>query len=344
MDILFVTNRTAFQNKGGGEVQVREIRRELKSRGHTVDLFSPAETVISEYDILHAFSTKPDMLSVVCKAKQSNVPIVLSPIYINPVPEMIETSDIANLSKYLVKRLTVRSGVNALDPVAKLCNMADILLPNSRAEASLLSKRYSVPHESMVVIPNGVETRFMSGDPSQFRDKYNIDDFVLFVCTPSPIKNLHRALPALELIDETAVVIGPSESSYAKSVQSKAPSARFLGKFPHDSDLLESAYSAASAFALPSLYETAGIAALEAGASGTNVAVTKRGGTSEYVGEFAEVVDPKNSEEILNGICKALTAGGTRAEKLQKHIHDQYTWEKIGHATIKSYQRVRKIK
>lgn len=339
MDILFVTPRTAFQDTGGGSTQVLQTQQVLQSRSHNVDIFSPTDTVISDYDLAHTFSTSPDVVPVVSEAKKNNIPIVLSPIYIDPIPGLKITSDYVGMLKYSIKRAAVRSGIQALDPVAKLCNKSNIILPNSQTEAEKLSVRYDVSNRSMQIIPNGVESRFADAEPDIFLDKYDFDRFVLFVCTPSPIKNLKLALPALESLRVPSVIIGPSDSPYANQVKSAAPSANFLGEFPHNSELLESAYAAASAFALPSLYETVGLAALEAGLSGTNLAVSKNGGPSEYVGEYAEVIDPTDSVAIREGVERALEAGDEQAERLQSHISKNYSWSRVGKLTERAYER-----
>ena len=65
---------------------------------------------------------------------------------------------------------------------------------------------------------------------------------------------------------------------------------------------LASAYAAARVFALPSWFETPGLAALEAGLAGCAVAITPYGSTRDYFGD-------------LRAVCPARPAAGDSASR-----------------------------
>ena len=99
---------------------------------------------------------------------------------------------------------------------------------------------------------------------------------------------------------------------------------RLLGYVP-DADL-PALYSAATAFAFPSLHEGFGLPVLEAMACGTPVVTSRGGATEEVAGGAAVLVDPQDPAAIAAGIEEAarrreelVAAGRARAAP--------FTWE-----------------
>jgi len=109
-----------------------------------------------------------------------------------------------------------------------------------------------------------------------------------------------------------------------------------VGGLQHDSPLLASAYAACDVFVLPSMFETPGIAALEAGLAGARVVITPAGGTREYFGVLADYVNPSSVDSIRGGIVKALEA--KRDDGLRDHIRREYTWQRIAEKTAEVYR------
>ena len=82
----------------------------------------------------------------------------------------------------------------------------------------------------------------------------------------------------------------------------------WLGRLEHDDPLLASAYAAARVFALPSWFETPGLAALEAALAGCAVVITPFGSTREYFGELVEYARPGRPGEIDQALAEVLGA------------------------------------
>jgi glycosyltransferase involved in cell wall biosynthesis len=106
----------------------------------------------------------------------------------------------------------------------------------------------------------------------------------------------------------------------------------------HDSMLLASAYSACSVFALPSQFETPGIAALEAALAGAKIVITPFGGTKEYFENDAVYVDPYSADAIATGIRTALHKQPT--PELANRIKQEFIWKRVGEKTKQLYERV----
>jgi glycosyltransferase involved in cell wall biosynthesis len=79
---------------------------------------------------------------------------------------------------------------------------------------------------------------------------------------------------------------------------------RFLG-FQSDEALVD-LMSKVKVFALPSLNEGVGLAALEAAALGCEIVVTSRGGPPDYFGRLAHYVNPFSVEDIASKLKLAV--------------------------------------
>ena len=86
------------------------------------------------------------------------------------------------------------------------------------------------------------------------------------------------------------------------------------------------------------MYETPGIAALEAGLAEAKVVITPYGGTKDYFKDMAEYVNPYSVDSIQAGIEKALNK--PKDDKLKKHIGQNLLWDKIAYESVRVYQEV----
>jgi glycosyltransferase involved in cell wall biosynthesis len=172
-----------------------------------------------------------------------------------------------------------------------------------------------------------------------FVKAYGFSNFILNVGHIGPgRKNVLRLVRALNLINKPAVIIGRMEAGKELDAIRKEAGKHILllDNIPNDSEMLASAYAACDVFVLPSLFETPGIAALEAALAGAKIVITKYGGTEEYFGDNAEYVEPTSIDLITSGISIALAK--PKDNKLREHIKKHYLWEKVGEATMEVYR------
>jgi glycosyltransferase involved in cell wall biosynthesis len=228
---------------------------------------------------------------------------------------------------------------------ADICSWANRVLPNSLAEGELVRKGLGVPQSKIKVIPNGVDERFANGDPSLFKAKYGIDKFILNVGhIGHRRKNVLSLIRALAHIDHPSVIIGRIiDNEYGRACVREASSYRhilLIDGLDNSSDLLASAYAACDVFVLPSMFETPGIAALEAGLAGAKIVITPHGGTHEYFGGMATYVEPRSVDSIKNGIIKTLSE--PKAPILSERIRKEFLWPRIAESTAHVYQEVLK--
>jgi glycosyltransferase involved in cell wall biosynthesis len=229
--------------------------------------------------------------------------------------------------------------------MAAICSWAQAVLPNTTDESELFIKGIGVHTDRVKIVPNGVEERFASAKSELFIKTYGIKDFILNVGHVGPErKNVYRLIEAIEGIDRPSVIIGRIEDSpEAKRCLVRAKQNQrllVLDNISHDSELLASAYAACSVFALPSQFETPGIAALEAALAGARIVITKYGGTKMYFGEDAEYVEYKSVPSIRQGILRALEKPSS--EQLRERILKSFTWKTVAEETKKVYGSVLK--
>src|SRR5262249_4030723 len=112
----------------------------------------------------------------------------------------------------------------------------------------------------------------------------------------------------------------------------------WLGALPHEDPLLASAYAAARVFALPSWFETPGLAALEAALAGTAVVITPYGCTREYFGDQVRYARPGRPRALRRAIERAWFAGA--GPHLAAAIAAKYLWRDVALRTAEVYDEI----
>ena len=202
------------------------------------------------------------------------------------------------------------------------------------------------------VIPTGVDTsRFRPNvDGSPVRAKHGLDDseVILHVGRLAREKNLPILVEAFRLVKErhaqaklVLVGRGPYEASLRALVRKRRLEGDvvFAGFVPDDE--LPAYYAAADVFAIPSRFETQGLAILEAMASGTPVAGANFRAIPEFVreGENGSLFSPDDARSAAAAVDRcleypALLGAGARATA------ERYTVEKTTRRLLEVYEAV----
>jgi glycosyltransferase involved in cell wall biosynthesis len=330
MKVCLATYQAVMMLKGGPRTQILQSKAELEQLGVRATLFNGwKEFRRNEYDLVHFFGANIGTYHLAREMHKIGMPMIVSPIFftrrsIDFVRRVVKTG---RLLKKLSRGIWTDYGM-----MAEMCSWATVLAANTVEEATLFTKGMNVPEEKIRIVPNGVEARFEKAKPALFRKTYGLEKFILTVGHIGPDrKNVGRLIQALEGINHPAVIIGriedTTEGRRCLKLAKKNPRLTILDSIPHDSDLLASAYSACDVFALPSLFETPGIAALEAGLTGAKIVITPHGGTREYFGELAEYVDPFSVKSIRTGIQASLIR--EKSLELRHRIKKEYLWSSV---------------
>ncbi len=326
---------------GGPRVQIMQTKSELEKLGVTVSLFQPWDHFdAKQADIVHLFSANLGTFHLARVLNDLRLPIATSSIfYTRRSPASIRMTLAANAA---LKHL--RTGIwTDYYFTRQICEWSRAVLPNTFDEGLVLEKGIGVPGAKITVVPNGVEPRFEFGDPSLFKKQYGLDKFILNVGHIGPErKNVLNLIRALKTVDHPAVIIGRiTPGPYGERCIAEAKknsNILIIDGLKNDSDMLASAYAAADVFALPSTFETPGIAALEAALAGAKIVITPVGGTKDYFDAMAEYVNPSSPDSIRNGIERALNAPKTAA--LKEHIKREFLWSRVAEKTLAVYNTI----
>lgn len=319
--ILFNTWPGAFLKPGGGEIQLLESKKALEDIGYSIELYnqwSPQTTP----DIFHQFSIARGIEHVIPQYKERGIKIATSPILWPP-------EDFVNWGEFY-------------EFVRSIMNHSDIIFTNSNAETKYLARLLKIGEEKFHKTRNGINKSYMNTDTKDdFNTRYKLDfPYVLSVANIDRRKNTHLLVEACKNLDIPLVSVGHiRDNTYFNEF--KDSYRRFISLGPIENiDLLKSAYQSCTTFALTSLCETPGIAALEAASQGANIVITREGATEEYFTDYAEYVDPLNLSDIQLKIEESLSK--KKNDRMKKHIVETYSWQQTAEDLNMGYQKLLK--
>jgi glycosyltransferase involved in cell wall biosynthesis len=196
-----------------------------------------------------------------------------------------------------------------------------------------------IPSDRLRYVPLGVDAEVANDvDVARVRAIYSLpDEFLLFVGTLEPRKNLAGLVDAIALLPKTLPLLVAGADGWGDTGVSASATVRFLGFVP-EADL-GALYSAASVFCYPSRREGYGLPVLEAMAQGTPVVTSRGTATEETAGGAAVLVDPMQPSDIARGISDALAR---RAELSVGGIAHaaRHTWSTTADLTVAAYREV----
>jgi hypothetical protein len=355
--VLMQARVSLFTVPGGDTVQMVETARAL--RGCGVDAHVTADLAADPrcYDLVHLFNLGrvQESAYLARRAADAGVPVVLSPIYwdmseferrghsgaraaIGRVLPPEATERLRGVWRYLrdgernpaTMRLIVR-GWRRLQRY--VLSVSSCLLPNSAAEAELLGREFGPPSCPVVVVPNGVSAEF--GEPGR-QERSGVG----CVGRIEPRKNQLRLVRALRETDYDVALVGapaPNHRGYLKRVLGRGGAhVKWLDHMTHAE--IRQVLAATRVHALPSWFETPGLASLEAAAAGCAIVVSDRGSTREYFGDEAHYCDPADEASIRDAVLRAYDAPAAPA--LRERVLSSFTWDAAAERTLQAYHLV----
>lgn len=208
---------------------------------------------------------------------------------------------------------------------------ADLVLVDSNATGADL-------HSLLPHLTAQIQTIYPGHDAPPPADAPADDDYILFVGTVEPRKNLKRLLEAWqllspEIVQQTRLLVvgakgwgGKKESDMA--VFADDPSIALKG-FVSEPEL-NTLYAGARGLVMPSLYEGFGFPIVEAQARGVPVLTSNVSSMPEIAGPDAILVDPSSISSIRDGLTTLLTLDPIDSVRRQRAIGNarRFTWEK----------------
>lgn len=281
----------------GSKMQAEIWAKELERKGHTVDRINPWEHYDwKNYDVVHVFGFGLWNYDIIHWGSGINQNFVFSPIIDTNTP----------MWKYKLathfgcKKLRLFSQNYAL---RQLKQDIKLFFARTEYEADYLRQGYGISEDKIAIVP--LSYREINYNPSIEKEP-----FCLFTGTMTqPRKNVPRLIEAAKKYGFNLKLVGnkgnaESEAKLRAQI-GDANNIEILG-FVSDEEL-NLLYNRAKVFALPSINEGVGLAALEAAICGCNIVITNLGGPKEYYEkESAELVNPYDVDDIGKAILRAL--------------------------------------
>lgn len=335
-------------------VHARELVDQLtrgKYKGVTVegvnfkraDLSRQGQTCLSKYDIVHYPYFHPYFLTLPLQ-KPTKMVVTIHDLIPLIYPEHYPAGLKGGL-KFLIQKLLLRQ--------------ADSIITISETSKKDIVRFLGVTADKIHVVYLAPKSQFRQliadGWQQETRKRYNLPErFVLYVGDVNYNKNLINLVKACKLVKIPLVIVGKQalEESFDRShpenrellhlikVYGKDPDIKRLGFVPNE-DLVK-IYNLAAVYCQPSLYEGFGLPVLEAMACGCPVVVAKTQALVEIADGVAIFVNPKNVEDIVDGM-KGIIYNNKKRDYLStqgiKHVKS-FSWSKVADETIKVYQQV----
>lgn len=271
-------------------------------------------------------------------------------------PQMFNKDDLKQLtswSKYSIK------------------NAVHVLAVSKKTKEDIV-RYYQIPAPKISVTYEGYDkTRFkpLSKDKvEKTKRKYKISgDYIIFVGTLQPRKNIERLIEAFQIITSSHTPgVSKDPSGHTPGVSQNNLKLVICGKkgWLYDSIFekvkqlnledkivftdyvaqvdLPALMAGAKVYVLPSLWEGFGIPVIEAQACGVPVVVSNTSSLPEIVGDSGILVDPESVDSITDGIKKVLTDEKMRSDLIKKGFTNikRFSWEHCAKETLEILNKV----
>ncbi|MGD0196622.1 MAG: glycosyltransferase [Solirubrobacteraceae bacterium] len=342
--VLLIPHEDSGTFFGGHVTQFRATLRALQEAGVDARAGTGVEALSGDVDVVHVFGDVRQVL----RHGRPDALVAVTPIYF-PLA-LLDGAD-WNRPGYAYK--AYKRGRHAAswlraprrryyrrralaERARALCD-ADLLLASSANEAAQL--RRDIAHApAIAVVRNCVDESMFSGDPARGRELLGLDDepFVLSVARVERNKNPLALALALAPLDLPLVLVGAGGRRQEYYEESVKRAARRLLRVEHiEHDELRHVYAAAAVHALPSFFETTGLATLEALAAGTPVVVTDAPAQREYFGDCAQFCRPFSVRSVRHALLRALEGPSGRELEVARSFSSQRTAQEL----LSAYER-----
>lgn len=229
--------------------------------------------------------------------------------------------------------------------VPRAAVVADALVTISEFSKGEIVEVMGISPKKIETVYYGIDPLFCSDEPGDSLDLPT--EYILFVGAMNPRKNIERLVRAFDLLKHRTdlahklVLIGPQNKTVFQELEIEATDDLVLPGFV-SKEQLKFAYDNASLFAYPSLYEGLGLPPIEAMACGTPVLSSNVTSLPEVIGDAGELVDPRSTATIADGMERVLTDREYRdrlVERGRKRAA-RFTWEQAADRIVQLFKEI----
>ena len=339
---------------GSAEFAFRLIKEFAKEKSHNFFIYTPVEpskdlpreTNSFKYIVFKSKKlwTMLGLSKKIYKDK-NNLDVFFSPTHYLPlfsvVPSVVSIFDLSYL-KY--PELFKKKDLYQLKIWGRYSiKRAKAVITISESSKNAIIEEYKLASDKVHVVYPGIKELINNREinMTDLQKKYGIKkNFILFVGTIQPRKNIARMVEAISQIPELElIVVGKKGWQYEGILDSPRKfgvenRVKFL-EFVPDEELSE-LYKNAICFVLPSLYEGFGLPILEAMKYGCPVVTSNTSSLPEDGGDAALYFDPEDSSDIAEKIKKLLSDDKFREDMIEKGYKQakKFSWEKAAKETL----------
>ncbi|MEG0773167.1 glycosyltransferase [Clostridium sp.] len=330
MKVLLCARGDYLKNTAGDTTILLKMYDYLKVLGVEVDIACSDEDYdYASYDIIHLFDIKSifDTYKHFKAAYNLKCKIVISPLYF----------DMSNFYNHIKDMDRLKLWNSCKIYREEMLSKSKLIICSSHYEKKALSKDFNFRGKCKV-IHNGIDLEYEDIPLYNFKERYNLNNYVLSVGRICNSKNqllLSKVCKELEL---TLVLIGPiTEKKYLRKCL-EYDNVKYLG-FMDDYNVYN-AYKFARVYAIPSFVEVTTLSSLEAAASGCNIVVTEEGASKEYFKDMGIYCNPYDELCVKEAIMKGYEK--RKDNNLKDYIAANFTWKKAIEDIYNSYLELMK--
>ena len=245
-----------------------------------------------------------------------------------------------------------RSVRRAQRRLPRMADAATIVITPTESVREEVCEQLGITREKVLAVPEAARRVFRPMAPHEaevIRRRLRInDDFLLFVGTIEPRKDLRTLVQAFEEVAQVhktlQLVIAGKRGWLVEDLLKQIRKSRFADRIRLtgylDDEDLRALYSSCRVFVYPSIYEGFGLPPLEAMACGATVITTRIPSVVEVCDDAALLVDPASSTALVREIREVLTNENlrTKLEKASLRRASEYSWKQTAGLTLEVYE------
>lgn len=300
MKVTFVAPYALPMSIGGFQTQVYQIFKELEALGVDVKWHNFVDSNLEGVDVLQVMATDPSMVSLMKRARNKGVKVVLTPM-----------QGSRTKSNNYLKTCLFLSRVPQVCTTHKLTydtiHCADYLTPLCGFEAHRMTDVYGFDERRISVIPNGLDSVFFKKDVTEVSLPF--DDYLLTIGRVEENKNQLTLIEVAKSLNMKLIIVGEpgnAGSGYLEKCKKASNENVFFWGVEKDPKVVKYLYQNAKLTVIPSYSEMVPLVAFESLSQKTPVVCTNRCGIAgdEIPGLFFSDID---RDSLIKAIKEGLT-------------------------------------
>lgn len=313
MKVLFCVRRDIKRKISNDTIVVNNIIKYMKNMGVEITMNDGSVTNYDEYDLVHLFNLSPigETYKYFRQATLFKKKIIITPLYWNMEKYYNHFEDNENIRFWKKAKLYRKN----------ILKSSDVVIINSKIEKEILVNDFGnkINYE---IIYNGVEYEDLDIPLYNFKERHNLNDYVLSVNPINRRGNQIELCKACKELNIDLVLIGNGDREYIEECIKYDNVLHLNIQNKYD---IYNAYRFAKVHAVNGFGEIPDISSLEGAAYGCNLVCSTEGSAKEYFNDLALYASPYNEKELVEVLNKAFKK--RKSDNLKNYLRKNFTCE-----------------